>query len=142
MKYNQKGGNSVLNIFLGIFVAIGIIAILYIAIVYIANSVKKAKLKEKQMEMSPSASYMKETGFDCPDYWIKMYDKNGRSYCKNSYNLKQNPVCKNNNEINFKNININSWQRAKDKMEVPGLKERCDWVKKCGGVWQGVDNYC
>jgi len=140
MNYNQKGGNVVLNVFLYVFVAIGVIAVLYIVIISITRAVKNAKTEQKVADTYPPTVYMEESGFDCPDYWIKVKDSNGKSYCKNSYNLKLKDNCT--DSENFPDINANSWEKASDKSQVPGVSERCKWLKKCGGVWQGIDNYC
>ena len=140
MKFNQKGGNPILNVFLGIFVAIAIIILLYIVIVYIVTFVKNRKKKAKNPKSFPPTVYMENTGFDCPDYWIKVRDEKGKSVCRNSFNLKLNEGCK--DDATFKKINVEDWKKSKDRGSIENVKERCAWLKKCGGAWQGIDSYC
>ena len=56
------------------------------------------------------------------------------------------------NERSFPVITEKNWskqyKKALDKndmtlmRELPGMEERCNWVKECGRVWQGIAPFC
>ena len=81
--------------------------------------------------------------------------------CKNSSYTIDCPVktqCKNNNVTTcantkkFTKIDEKEWEKKyaealkkKDlslMKQIPGMSERCKWIKTCGRVWQGIDIFC
>ena len=138
VKLTQKGGNAVINIVLWIFAIIGIIAIIYLVIVYITTSASKSS---STTDSFPPNSFMTTSGLNCPDYWIKVADSNGKVHCRNAYGLPlKNKTC--DNSAKFSTIKSSTWTGSEDKAKLSGVKERCKWLKECGGVWQGVQQYC
>lgn len=146
MARKQMGGNQVINVFLYIFGTIGVMALIYILIVMITTSIRNRKRLKMIQSMSPPKDYMQQTGLNCPDYWIRTGNRNNRVYCSNSYNLKQkNDSCK--NKIDFREINASQWKPPSSddpnpNVNLPGVKERCNWLRKCGGTWQGISDVC
>ena len=143
MGKKQVGGNPVINVFLYIFGTIGVMALLYIIIVAVTNAIyNKKKLISS---MSPPMDY-EQVGLNCPDYWIRTSNANGKVTCQNTYNLKQkNNSCP--SVQTFKEIDARAWKPDPDdgsnpKIDLPGVQERCDWLRKCGGTWQGLKDIC
>jgi hypothetical protein len=138
VKLTQKGGNAVINIVLWIFAIIGIVAIIYLVIVYITTSSSKSN---STTDSFPPNSFMTTSGLNCPDYWIKVADSNGKVHCRNAYGIPlKDKKCS--NSAKFSTIKSSTWTGSEDKANLSGVKERCKWLNECGGVWQGVQQYC
>lgn len=146
MGKKQVGGNPVINVFLYIFGTIGVMALLYIIIVAVTNAIYNRRKKKLISSMSPPMDYMQQVGLNCPDYWIRTSNANGKVTCQNTYNLKQkNNSCP--SVQTFKEIDASAWKPDPDdgsnpNIDLPGVKERCDWLRKCGGTWQGLKDIC
>ena len=135
-----------INIFLYIFGTIGVMELLYIIIVVITNAIYNRRKKKLIASMSPPMDYMQQVGLNCPDYWVRTGNKNGQVTCKNSYKLKQrDSSCS--NDMTFKEIDASAWKPdpndgSNPNADLPGVKERCNWLRKCGGTWQGLKDIC
>ena len=141
VKLTQKGGNKVLDIILWIFAVVGIIAVIYLVIVYITNLINSSSSSTTNADSYPPNSYMVKTGLNCPDYWIKVASSDGKVHCRNTYGLPMEETsCE--NVQSFSEIDGNNWITSEDRSTIPGVSERCGWLNKCGGVWQGVQDYC
>lgn len=136
----QKGGNKVLDIILWIFSAVGIVAVVYLVIVYVTNLINSSS-SSSNIVNNPPNEYMIKTGLDCPDYWIKVGStSDGKVQCKNTYKL---PLKKNCEDMKtFSEVSGKKWINSEDRSTILGVEERCKWLNKCGGVWQGVQDYC
>ena len=138
-RITQKGGNAVLNVILWIFAIVGIVAIVYLVIVYVTTSASSSSTDS--VAAFPPNSYMTTSGLKCPDYWIKVSESGGKVRCRNAYQLPMNSdTCTDSEQ--FSVINSDTWTQAEDKTTLSGVTERCSWINRCGGVWQGVQDYC
>lgn len=136
----QKGGNKVLDIILWIFSAVGIVAVVYLGIVYLTNLINSSS-SSSNIVNNPPNEYMIKTGLDCPDYWIKQgTTSDGKIECKNTYKLPLGDYCQ--DVITFSEVSGKKWINSEDRSTILGVEERCKWLNKCGGVWQGVQDYC
>ena len=141
MAKKQLGGNTGINIVLWIFGTIGLMALIYLIIVNVTNYVRRRRRKQIIAAMSPPLDYMQQTGVNCPDYWIRTRNSNNRVYCSNSFNLKQkSPDCP--KEESFREIDADQWNTTSNKSKIRGVQERCRWLDKCGGPWQGIREQC
>ena len=140
VKLTQKGGNAALNVILWIFAIAGLVAIVYLIIVYATTATQRAKRNNAVANAFPPNTFMETSGLKCPDYWMSVASDSGKNVCRNAYGLKLKEGCKNINE--FKKIDSKTWVNSEDRSKIAGIKERCNWLKQCGGVWQGVQNYC
>ena len=139
-KINQNGGNVAVNIILWIFAIVGIIAIIYLVIVYITTTYSNSSTSSS-VATYPPTSYMQNGGLDCPDYWIKISQDTKETKCKNSYGIPlKKDTC--NDTAKFSIINPTSWANTEDKTKVVGVSDRCKWLNECGGIWQGIQTYC
>lgn len=82
------------KVVIGIFTAVGILAITALFLYLIAKAIGKYKPPKKPD--FPSANYMEKVGAKCPAGWVfkgEMTDDNGRQFdmCQNMYNI---PVCR------------------------------------------------
>lgn len=137
----QKGGNKVLDIVLWIFSAVGIVAIVYLVIVYVTNLISSSGSSSNVVNNPPN-EYMIKTGLDCPDYWIKENTtSDGKIKCRNTYGLTlKESDCE--DMKTFSEVSGTKWINSEDRATISGVEERCNWLNKCGGVWQGVQDYC
>lgn len=134
------------KIVLGLFTAVGVLAVTALILYLIAKAIGKYK-PPKQPDF-PSASYMEKVGAKCPSGWIykgQMTDDNGRKFdmCQNLYNI---PVCRDwigedgpegagpgcysapGKIAVFPTIhNWDSYQ----KRNLPDT-HRCHWINRCG----------
>jgi hypothetical protein len=138
---------EVTKIFLGIFSAIGVLALTALVLYLIARYLKKYKKKSKKnIDVYPGSEYMEEVGARCPSGWIYQgtrTDKKGRTMdvCHNAYNV---PVCRNwakpkNGKLGcYSDVNkkialfptISSW---KDYLKGDVSDDyRCKWINRCG----------
>ena len=137
-RITQRGGNAVLNVILWIFAIVGIVAIVYLVIVYVTTSASRSS---SSTQAFPPNSYMTTSGLKCPDYWIKVSERGGKVHCRNAYQLPMKADTCTDSE-KFSIIKSDTWTKAEDKTTLPGVTERCSWLNRCGGVWQGVQDYC
>ena len=137
----QKGGNKVLDIILWIFSAVGIVAVVYLVIVYVTNLINSSS-SSSNIVNNPPNEYMIKTGLDCPDYWIKENTtSDGKIKCRNTYGLTlKESDCE--DMKTFSEVSGTKWINSEDRSTISGVEERCNWLNKCGGVWQGVQDYC
>tara|TARA_B110000971_G_scaffold181477_1_gene188252 strand:+ start:3004 stop:3441 length:438 start_codon:yes stop_codon:yes gene_type:complete len=140
------------------FVGAIITVIVLIILVLIWWAVLKSKRNKGPVQVTwPPPDYMRELGGKCPDYWTYLGDNGGENMCENTYGFKIKPSCK-----------ITSMTKSgKEYMNFPkyknwpptgnALKERCDWIQRCGQVgpkgtplantkvdatWIGMDTIC
>lgn len=141
VKSNQIGGNKVLDVILWIFAIVGIVAVVYLAIVYITNLISSSGSGSTTVS-NPPDEYMIKAGLDCPDYWIKVgTTSDGKIQCRNTYGLSlKDTTCE--DIKTFSEVKSSDWTGSEDRSTITGVEERCDWLNKCGGVWQGVQDYC
>ena len=137
----QTGGNKILDVVLWIFAIVGIIAIVYLFIVYITNLISSSSSSSTVVNNPPN-EYMVKAGLDCPDYWIKVgTTSDGNVECRNTYGLTlKESDCE--DITTFSEVSRTKWINNEDRASISGVEERCDWLNKCGGVWQGVQDYC
>jgi hypothetical protein len=136
----QTGGNKVLDVVLWIFAGVGIVAVVYLIIVYVTNLISSSGSSTSVVNNPPN-EYMVKGGLDCPDYWIKQgTTSDGKVQCKNTYKLPLGDYCQ--DVITFSEVSGKKWINSEDRSTILGVEERCKWLNKCGGVWQGVQDYC
>jgi len=136
----QTGGNKVLDVVLWIFAIVGIIAVVYLVIVYVTNLISSSGSSSSVVNNPPN-EYMVKAGLDCPDYWIKVGStSDGKVQCKNKYKLPLKDDCE--DMKTFSEVSGKKWINSEDRSTISGVEERCKWLNQCGGVWQGVQDYC
>ena len=146
------------NVLIGIILTF-VVIFLILLIVYTAGLNKASNNlaigKSKQM---PPWNYFRKYGSQCPDYWENVGEtSDGKVMCKNTMNV---PVFKNDNTCysqpderikEFPKMDIGSGafitnNGKKILKDIPGLEERCNFIKSCGptaqesAAWIGFDN--
>jgi hypothetical protein len=130
------------SIVLGIFAAIGVLAVTGYLLYLISKAIKNYKVKKPEF---PSSKYMEKVGGRCPSGWIykgQVTDTSGGKHdvCQNYYNI---PVCR-------------DWVQSPDRPDgcytgpnritmFPEIKDwktflnsdvpdthRCEWINRCG----------
>jgi hypothetical protein len=157
---------EILKIVIGIFAALGILAVTALLLYLIASALKKYKTKDKT-PLFPGKEYMDKIGGPCPSGWVylgKQQSENGShtvDICHNRFNV---PVC---NEDKC----YNSVDKTKKLAAFPVVTDwdafikgdvynssRCQWVRDCGppseiegssgcnntppASWIGLDDKC
>ena len=134
---------------------LGFFAILFILlIVYVAQTNKTRSIIKGASEKMPPLDYMKVIGNRCPDYWEDLGEapgKPGYHICFNKFNIpvenSNNPVCYSDKEGRtkiFRSANPSQW--SGNEMPTELIKERCQFVDKCGpssnmtASWLGVSS--
>jgi hypothetical protein len=82
---------------------------------------------------------MEKIGVICPTGWVYKGKKNGKSICQNVYSIPIDDIGKKKNCYDDYNNNtkdfdtISDWQKCQDDTgNCMALRNRCDWIKKCG----------
>jgi hypothetical protein len=122
--------------------------------VYVVKTQNAAKKAKGVSEVMPPLDYMKNIGYRCPDYWEDLGEapgKPGYHICFNKFNIPvenaNNPVCYSDKEGRtkiFRSANPSQW--SGNEMPTELIKERCQFVDKCGpssnmtASWLGVSS--
>ena len=126
---------TVIDIFVWIFAAFGLVFLTGVILYYIAKQIKKYKPPEQPIW--PDASYMEKIGAQCPTGWIYRGSNDGKNICQNYHKVPvEDKTCYATNMANERISyfdTITDWDKCQDD---PGkcypLKSRCDWIRKCG----------
>jgi len=123
-----------------------IIIIVLIILVLIWWAVLKSKRNKEPVQIQwPPKDFMQELGGKCPDYWTYMGDNDGSNICENTYDIPtKSDWCK------ILGSNLRDFPEYKTwPPKGDALKQRCDWIKKCGppnramdATWIGMDKIC
>lgn len=133
---------NAIDILIWIFAGVGLLTLTGIALYYISKAIKKYKPPAEPSW--PDETYMEKIGVRCPTGWIyKGKNNNGKNICQNYYNV---PVNVNGNCYNGDKTEkisyfseIKDWQKCQDDPKCKPLKDRCNWIKKCGPPSQSRD---
>ena len=131
------------KLIVGVFTAVGVLAVTALVLYLIAKALQKYKPPKKPD--FPSASYMEKVGAKCPAGWIykgEVTDTAGGKHdvCHNAYNV---PVCRDYMQTEAQPDGcyngpgkialfprIDNWDTFL-KSNVPDT-HRCQWVNRCG----------
>ena len=131
---------GILDILTKIFALVGLLAITFIALYYIAKAIqsyKPSSTSSSQQSLWPNAEYMQKVGAVCPTGWVyKGTTSNGRNICQNAFQIPigiTGGTCYDDSDNSIKYFTpIKEWNKCQTPNQCPALKERCDWITSCG----------
>lgn len=137
-----------MSLVLGILSVLGVALIVLITI-YVYHKYRDDTTTTDSTKTTPDYppdEYMKEIGTKCPDLWTLTTDNTtGKYTCVNSNKVPVATTCPSDATATFNQIK--GWP-LKDKELASKLKERCDWIEKCGPAdsvpasWIGIADLC